>query len=317
MVLLFAYAGTATPLFVVESNSMQHGSEESRFGVLDTGDVFIAQAVRSRSDVITYLEGRATGYSTYGDFGDVIVFPEPGGPPVPFVHRAMAYVRWNETAKAFDVEDLALLDDAEWDAWDANGVPTDRPFGISQFVLHGAGWRRDLDIYFNLTRGERSLVVGGVGAEGFLTMGDNNAYTTLTKVDRWVVPASSVLARARGEIPWFGLLRLTLFPSEQGCCEAWGSTDPERGAPANSWTSLTVSLGLLIGTPAALAILDFYLGRHPEARARWRARWRRLFRRTLREKPIPPSEPAETGNESRVAGRSASHEDGLEGQDAR
>lgn len=249
----------------------------------------------------TYLEGRATGYSTYGDFGDVIVFPEPGGRPTPFVHRAMAYVVWNATADAFDVPDLAVLPDAEWDAWDANGTQTEQPFGISQFLLYDAGWRRDLDIYFNLTRGERALAVGGVGTEGFLTMGDNNAYTTLTKVDRWVVPGPSILGRARGEIPWFGLIRLTLFPSEQGCCEAWGSTHPVRGAPANSWTSLDVSLALLIGVPAGLSVLDFYLDRHPDVRARWRARWRRLLRRGPPEgpEPLPPETEASEENESR------------------
>ncbi len=281
---------------------MQHGSSESRLGVLDVGDLFIAQTVGSRSDVVTYIEGRAKGYMTYGDFGDVIVFPEPGGQSATFVHRAMAYVRWNATAGAFDVEELTLLNPSEWEAWDANGMPTSQPFGISQFVLHQAGWRRDLDLYFNLTQGERALAVGRTGTDGFLTMGDNNAYTTLTRVDRWVVPDASVLARARGEIPWFGLIRLSLFPSRDGCCEAWGSTDPDRGAPANSWTSLEVSLGLLVGAPVAFGLMDFYLKRHPEVRARWRERWNRFLRREPPKIPPATREPEDVERAEKPSG---------------
>src|SRR3989304_2635492 len=53
--------------------------------------------------------------------------------------------------------------------------------------------------------------------------------------------------RARGEIPWFGLLKLTLDPARSGtkCCDGWG--DPL--APRNSWDSLTIALPLVFGAP--------------------------------------------------------------------
>src|SRR5207253_8522963 len=62
---LYLYAGVCPPLVVVESSSMQHGNEASSLGVIDTGDMVFQQAASTRDSVITYVEGRANGYSTY------------------------------------------------------------------------------------------------------------------------------------------------------------------------------------------------------------------------------------------------------------
>ncbi len=279
---VFSYTRTWPPMVAVDSGSMQHGNDASSIGVIDTGDLVLVQAISSRADVTTYIEGRATGYSTYGDFGDVIVFSDPSEPrSVPFIHRAIAFVRWNATVNGYDVPDLTRLPTSEWTAWDSLGSGTSQPYGIRGFVLHNAGWKHDLNITFDLTR-----IAVRVSEDGFLTMGDNNAYTTLTKFDLWVVPLFEILGRARGEIPWFGLLKLTLFPEPTGCCSGWGSTDPERGAPGNSWVALDVSLVVIFGTPVALAVADFYLGRHPELRRRLQSRWERLWHRGKREESV-------------------------------
>src|SRR5438876_10939221 len=68
---LYLYAGVWPPLVVVERSSMQRGNEASRLGVIDTGDMVFQRAASTRDSVITYVEGRANGYSTYGDYGDV------------------------------------------------------------------------------------------------------------------------------------------------------------------------------------------------------------------------------------------------------
>lgn len=273
---LLAYARTWPPLATITSDSMAHGEGESAAGTLDTGDVVAVQAVSTRSDVVTYLEGRAAGYRTYGDFGDVIVFDAPGEPAgSTYVHRAMAFVEWNASANAYDVPDLERLPAAAWAGWDAAGNVTPWPFALSRFVLHDAGWRKDIDIAFNLTAGQRTLAVG-FETSGLLSMGDDNAYTTLTKVDRWVVPPANVRGVARGELPWVGLIHLTLAPDPEGCCASWGSTDPVRGAPANSWAALDALL--LVGTAIVVVWVAaaVYLGRHPEVRERIRERLRRL-----------------------------------------
>lgn len=272
---LVGFARTWPPIVAVESDSMAHSDTESAIGAMDTGDLIVVEAIAFREHVVTYLEGRASGRSTYGDFGDVIVFIAPGDPNrPPFIHRALAYIYWNESVAAYDVPDLAALPDADWDAWDAAGVPTNETSALSRFVLHRAGWRRDIDLNANLTMGVDPLLVG-TQRDGFLTMGDNS-YTLPRKVDGWIIPLSAVLGKARGEIPWFGLVRLTLFPGESACCESWGSTDTIRGAPANSWLALNLSLTAIIGSIAAFVTFDTYVRRHPESWERVRRSWQRL-----------------------------------------
>ncbi len=60
---IYLYAGVWPPLVVVESSSMQHSNQESFLGVIDTGDMVFQQAAPTRADVVTYLEGRASGYA--------------------------------------------------------------------------------------------------------------------------------------------------------------------------------------------------------------------------------------------------------------
>src|SRR5437667_9762340 len=71
---------------------MQHADHESVLGVIDTGEMVFQQAAPTRADVVTYLEGRAGGYSTYGDYGDVIIFRR-GGNPTPVLPRAITYIK--------------------------------------------------------------------------------------------------------------------------------------------------------------------------------------------------------------------------------
>src|SRR3972149_5875447 len=77
---MFAYAQVWPPVVVVESGSMQHSATRSYLGVIDTGGMVLVQAVHSRSDVVTYVEGRVSGHETYGNYGDVIIFHPPGKP---------------------------------------------------------------------------------------------------------------------------------------------------------------------------------------------------------------------------------------------
>jgi len=241
------YAGTWPPLLIIESGSMQHGDAASELGILDTGDVAVIQVLASRGVVITYLEGRASGYTSFGDYGDVVVagfFDVDVNRTRALVHRAFGYVSHNGTG-GFDVPELSALPAAAWSGIAWNGSLTTTPFGIRSFTLSGMGWRGDLTIEWNLTQ---------LGAkypnDGFLTFGDNNLYRRPTnKTDPWILDRQSVFARVRGEIPWIGLLRLTLTRSPDGCCASWGSMDPEVGAPGNSWIALDLLLAAAILGP--------------------------------------------------------------------
>jgi signal peptidase len=297
---LFAYAGSATPLYVVESSSMQHAPDASSIGVLDTGDMFLAQVIHSRADVVTYVEGRARGYATYGDFGDVIIFVDPELlSATPVVHRAMAWATWNASAGGYDVPDLALLPAGDWTGLDANGTVTTAPLGLSQFILRRAGWDGTVNVSVDLAwiNAQR-----GITPEGFLTFGDHNVYRSAVKHDPWVLPFPLVIGRARGEIPWFGLIKLTLAPGAEGCCAGWGSTDLERGAPGNSWVALDVSLALLFGTPLAVSVAEWYLDRHPDKEERLRRSWSNVKRKVWpwsRAKAGEPSSPEDDGETER------------------
>ncbi|HEV8594897.1 MAG TPA: S26 family signal peptidase [Thermoplasmata archaeon] len=245
MGLLFGYTRVWPPMVVVESDSMQHSDTEGFVGAIDTGDLVLVQAVSQHSDVTTYVEARNAGYETYSNFGDVIVFNKPLALPgaTPIIHRAIVYVVPNPGGDGVDVPSLAGRPvGVEWDGIWVNSTPATTPFGLASLTIKGvrswdleAGGRRDIT-YPNLN---------AVTNDGFLTKGDHNQ-----QPDQWGAPVAvgRIIGKARGELPWFGLIKLTLSPGPTGCCrQGWG--DP--AAPANSWNSLLVSLILIIVGPFA------------------------------------------------------------------
>jgi signal peptidase I len=252
---IYAYTGVWPPLVVVESRSMQHSGTESSLGVIDTGDMVFQQAAPTRADVVTYLEGRASGYATYGDFGDVIIFRH-GSDPTPVIHRAIMYITIHSNGTA-DVPNLALL--TGWEAISVSGPiscpPTcSSPSDLRSVTIHGMGFRHNLGITFDFSR-----FLGFAPRSGYITMGDYNAAFIScasppfdpcagTPYDtQWLPVQQDIVGRARGEIPWFGLLKLTLGPTTT-CCTGWG----DREAPTNSWDSLAVSLVVLFALPFIL-----------------------------------------------------------------
>jgi len=176
---LFAYTQRWPPLVSVESGSMMHGNDAT-LGAIDTGDLVL---LKSGVRIVTYVEGRASGYLTYGDYGDVIVFLNPLAPygADPIIHRPLFYVQPNGTA--FDVPALNLT-------------------RVTEVNLTGAGWRHDLNLTVALDRMESPRA-------GYITMGDDNPYHSVSySYDPWIVPVAYVLGVARGEVPGGGVLKL-------------------------------------------------------------------------------------------------------------
>lgn len=298
---IFAYTQNWPPEVVVESSSMQHSDVESFIGAIDTGDIVLVQATPTRPQVTTWVEGKGLGHSTYGDFGDVIVYRPPPSPgDTPIIHRSMFFVVWNETGDGYDVPSLLAIPGGQWEARDRNGSILDWPYAISGILeIRGMGFRGDLRITFDLREFAIQL---RYQMDGYVTMGDNNADRACSPpgpnpcpakpYDRWIVPHANVIGKARGELPWFGLIKLLVTPAG-GCCAYWGDT---REAPKNSWDALAVSLALLIAAPFAL---DFGLS---FALKRWKARRKRLGNVSARERddtaadPEPAEPPQELGN---------------------
>lgn len=294
MGLIFAYTQVWPPMVVVESQSMQHCDRVnpeaecmSYIGVIDAGDLVLVQNSPNRGDVITWVEGKVASYWTYNNYGDVIVFHKPNNPSAtPIIHRAILWLRWNDTARGYDAPSLEALSRSEWGGMYANGAPVERPYGLNgEIWLARSGYKGDLNISFQL-----GVLAQSFRYSGYITMGDNNAYSVcqgsaaackLRPYDGWVVPQNLVIGRARGELPWFGLLKLTLFPSDACCSRGWG--DPS--APRNSWDALLISLVVIISAPIAV---DFGLS--------YLMKWRKTRKETETISDNPHEEPEEKKN---------------------
>ncbi|HYK93425.1 MAG TPA: S26 family signal peptidase [Thermoplasmata archaeon] len=205
---LFAYTQNFPPMYVVESDSMQHGSSDV-LGLINTGDLVLAQKVPA-SQLTTYETGAQTGYTTYGEYGDVILYhPDgiTGGAPI--IHRAILFIQVNsDGSSSFPTlagEPCGSAPNAVYSvSTTANGCGTDHVSGT--LTLYHVGWR-SVTVQVDLAS------LGG--SSGFLTMGDNNFDPANDSIGDPDQPALSslvepgwVLGVARGMLPWFGAVKL-------------------------------------------------------------------------------------------------------------
>jgi len=244
---LFLYTGNWPPMVVVESKSMQHSDTESFVGVIDTGDLVLVQNAHSKSDIITYVEGRATGYGTYGEFGDVIIYKQGGNYEAKsIIHRALIRLDWNESSGTIDIPDLDRLElGADWSGRMSGGENVASPYGLDGTItLYHVGYA-DVTVTLQISTYILQFNQSDPSGSAFVALGDHNNGNT----DPRIIRQDWIEGRARGEIPWFGLLKLTLFrDSGAPCCSGWN--DP--AAPLNSWDALLIAIVLIIAVPIAL-----------------------------------------------------------------
>ena len=82
--LAYLFAGTWPIMVGVESGSMMPH--------IYKGDIIFLQGI-SRTNIITYQVGIETNYTSFGDYGDVIVYRPNGDPYVtPIIHRVIYWV---------------------------------------------------------------------------------------------------------------------------------------------------------------------------------------------------------------------------------
>jgi signal peptidase len=76
--------GTWAPMRAIESGSM--------YPHMKIGDIVFIQDI-SRASVVTQEEGAISGYKSFGDYGNVILYRKYGSTAeTPIIHRAMYYV---------------------------------------------------------------------------------------------------------------------------------------------------------------------------------------------------------------------------------
>ncbi|OGS55429.1 MAG: hypothetical protein A3K60_05340 [Euryarchaeota archaeon RBG_19FT_COMBO_56_21] len=232
---MFAYTGMWPPLVVVESNSMMHGEDNlSDIGTIDTGDLVLVKKVDQASDIETYLEGYVSGYRSYGDYGDVIVYERGGvSAATPIIHRAMMYLEINPDNSGYKCAALKNVPQTKWstlntaDTWDNL---------TSVLIIHDVGWGGQsvtIDIRA-MTTSDRS---------GFITKGDHNSAIDQMYGAAGPVNVDWVVGKARGEIPWFGLLKL------------WSTDTLGSPAPPNSVRNLWITIAMIVIAPVVMDIV--------------------------------------------------------------
>lgn len=272
---MYAYTGLWPPLVVVESSSMMHSEDNvSYIGVIDTGDLVLVKSVDEASDVETYMDGYTSGHRTYEDYGDVIIYRVNGNElGTPIIHRAILYLEANEDGRSFRCESLRYIEpdavDGKWytsdqdDTWDSI---------TSVLRIRDVGFQSE-----TVTIDTSRLVV----SSGFITKGDHNDAIDQESISRNTpVSASWVVGKARGEIPWFGLLKL------------WTTDSLKSEAPENSVRNLWISMAAIVLGPIAADVVVTYKIRKKIARKREEAVREYQREQHMAQLPQPAQEPA-------------------------
>ena len=228
------YSGIWPPFTIVSSGSMQHSGNWSP-GIITTGDMVYLKKVSANSDIVTYVNGSTTGYSTFGEYGNVIVY-DYGGYQI--IHRAMFYLGWNGTTPI---------------VYGYHGQPW-ISISNSSITLLGIGYAgKNLVLYLKPIMGD----------SGFITCGDYNLGNSnlnpapMADQDGILgfydppVRSQEIVGVALTDIPWVGLVKL--WP-------LWELhiITPENPAPANSYFFLVV---LIISIVAAAEVPSLILKR--------------------------------------------------------
>jgi len=93
---LFAISGVWPPMVAVSSGSMDPNMEEGDLVFVTEPGRFAPDAAENGLGVVTAERGAETGYRSFGGYGSVIVFREPGSGGLPVIHRAAFHVEEGE-----------------------------------------------------------------------------------------------------------------------------------------------------------------------------------------------------------------------------
>jgi len=207
---MYAYTQNWPPVYVVESDSMQHGYSDV-LGVINTGDLVLAQKIPN-SSIQPYVVAQPAGYTTYGEFGDVLLYYPNGAVVTPVIHRAIIFLQWVPSLRSYDAYGLAgrpcgSQPGAVYATPGTNDSCATTDLAGTLDLFH-VGWA-DVNVSIDL----QPAVLGT--HSGFITMGDNNIESGSGTYDQssgfglsQLVEPGWVIGVARGMIPWVGALKL-------------------------------------------------------------------------------------------------------------
>jgi len=190
-------SGFTSPQTIVESQSMQHGIG-SEIGIIDTGDMIIMKSIE-KTEVITYVEGYDLGYSSFGMYGNVIIYDR--GPNInPIIHRAILWLDYNG--------------DSTWSAPSLENYPRDLwscTNGTNIMNLSGTLTLNDMGHDGLMCTLNLDTLAQRAPVSGFITMGDNNrGFDQLTNISIGLISEERILSVAWLEIPWFGIIKMAM-----------------------------------------------------------------------------------------------------------
>ena len=89
--------------------SMMHG-DRAQLGIIDGGDLILVDPLEDDTELHTYYTGLTTGYESFGDYGDVVVYDRPEA-DVLIAHRLVFYVYLNFSGPLVtaDIPELGLI----------------------------------------------------------------------------------------------------------------------------------------------------------------------------------------------------------------
>ncbi|UCH89741.1 MAG: S26 family signal peptidase [Thermoplasmata archaeon] len=274
---MWGYTKNWPPMVVVESASMMH-AEESSVGVIDTGDLVLVKKIDSRSDITTYFEGKSKNYKMYDEYGDVIIYKKDGGADTPVIHRAIFWLEYDEEATMSDpsnagssIPQVAHFNIPELNLFDLRGDLRNPSVGTeidSNFPAYAEG-EQDGPLVINL--GRIYELMKNDPHSGYITKGDHNPISSIDQYQTSTpVKVDWIIGKAKGELPWFGLIKLYVSGSLE-----------ENPAPPNSVNMLIFTIALLIIIPISIDVAYAAYVNRKKAREEERLGM-------VREEPLPP-----------------------------
>ena len=191
-------SGLDSPLSVVMSSSMQHDDNESRIGVIDTGDIVVVKDPKSMT-IQSYVEATVSGYKSLGDYGDVIIY-ERGGDSNPIIHRAIVWVNYNAINNTWSIPSLANYEGI----WKCSESTNYMSLSGTLTFIDITQSKKTVSINLNDIKEKRS---------GYLTLGDNpvsNREFDQSGLVKSPVGKDLIKSVAIIEIPWMGVLKVSL-----------------------------------------------------------------------------------------------------------
>ncbi len=203
----FAYiqatSGLDSPLSVIMSSSMQHDTDESHIGTIDTGDVMIIKSPE-KTDIYSYIEGTQNGYRSFGDYGSVIIY-DRGDDINPVIHRAIVWIECNGRGNTWSIPSLKDYNGR----WEATS-------GTDYMNLSGKL------TFYDITQSKKTVTIDLNSLQqksGYLTMGDNPSTNTYfdqsAGIINHAIGEDDIRAVALYEIPWMGIVKVFMTENKK------------------------------------------------------------------------------------------------------